>query len=162
LKLGFSRRHLILIILVGIVKVVAAVAAPLASDFSSFIYLAQQAYLQLSGGFILPLGTFGAYTGSAVLLSPFFGLWLALTGNLGNPTIDLARFIIASSSFVPSPDGLLLVFLMKLPILLFDLLAGYSLYLLSSQLTGTMEFSEKAFLVWWLNPFNLFFHRHVG
>jgi len=157
LKLGFSRRHLILIILVGIVKVVAAVAAPLASDFSSFIYLAQQAYLQLSGGFILPLGTFGAYTGSAVLLSPFFGLWLALTGNLGNPTIDLARFIIASSSFVPSPDGLLLVFLMKLPVLLFDLLAGYSLYLLSSQLTGTMEFSEKAFLVWWLNPFNLFF-----
>jgi hypothetical protein len=152
LKLGFSRRYLILIILVGVVKVVAAIAAPLASDFVHFIYIAQETYLGLASGTIPPLG---AYTGPGSLLSPFFGFWLALTGNLANPALDLRGFI-TELSFVPSWDGLLLVFFMKLPMLLFDFLTGYSLSVLSSQLTGTTKFSQKVFLVWWLNPFNLY------
>jgi len=120
----------------------------MSGDFTHFTYLAQSTFQTLSRGH-LPFG--GVYTGLGGLLALLFGLWATLP--IAHQPLNS---IIGEFYFNPSPEGFVLVFLMKLPTLLFDLLAGVLVFMLVKDATGSAEAGGRAFLLWYLNPFNVF------
>ncbi len=93
----------------------------------------------------------GVYTGLALLLAPFFWLWNAIP--VAHPQVGA---MLGMYYFHPSVEAFLLTFAIKLPILIFDVLAGVFVFFLVRDITGSAQSGGKAFLFWYLNPFNVF------
>ena len=146
--LGLSRKWITITVAATILKAVLGTLAMLSGDFFHFIQLAQQALTGLNQGHML---SFDVYTGLGILLAPFFAAWSALLV----PHEPLTG-IIGEFYFRPSMEGFLLVFLMKLPILISDFAAGALVFLLVKNVTKSVENGSRAFLMWYLNPFNIF------
>ncbi len=102
----------------------------------------------------LPSGSlYGAYTGLFVFLAPFYWLWTLLP--LQHP--PLAKMIASSSS-----PAFALNFLMRFPILLFDLIIGILLFHLVRQQTGSSRNGGIALCAWYLNPYNIYWTLWAG
>ena len=129
---SLSRRSTALVLLVGVLKVLLSVFARLSFDFNNFMQMAQYDFVSLSHG-TLPFN--GAYTGMGIFLAPFYGFWLALP--------------------ISHANDLLLVLAMKMPIVIFDFLAGVLIYLVIEAATKSSSYARKGFLIWYLNPYNI-------
>jgi hypothetical protein len=149
--LGFSRKWIIALLFVAVVKVLLAVIASPGYDFSNNVYGAESAFTTLREG-RLPFPYGGPYAGLMTFLAPFFALWMILP--VAHPAVS--EIITRSYHFVASPEGWLLIFVMKLPILVFDLLAGILIFFLVRWSTNSTQNAGKAFMVWYLNPYNVY------
>jgi len=87
------------------------------------------------------------------VLAPFFWLWTIL---------PIAHPSLAEMAAGPSTAEYLLVLIMKIPIILSDLFAGYLTALLVQRATHSSKAARKAFFVWYLNPFNVFWMYYFG
>lgn len=150
--LGLSRRWLLVVAGVGTLKLLLIFIVPVCCDFVNWVYLSQGIFADLIGGRLPSVAQTGPYTGLGLVLVPFFALWAFLP--IQHPS--LSTFIGTKYFFVPSVEGYLLVFLMKLPILVFDVLTGLLTYEVVRRMTGSSETGGKAFLFWYLNPFNAY------
>jgi len=129
---SLSRRSISLVLLVGVLKVLLSAVAKVASDFSNFTQMAKYDFVSLAHG-ILPFN--GVYTGIGIFLAPFYGFWLALP--------------------ISHTNDLLLVLAMKVPVIVFDFLAGALIYLVIKAATMSSSYARKGFLIWYLNPYNI-------
>lgn len=122
------------------------------SDFFNWVALARDVYVGLGNGNLTPVGV-SAYTGLGYMLSPFYALWALLP--IHHPTLE--EMIGAHSAEATS-----LTLIMKLPILVFDLLAGILIFHLIRLVTGSVQKGGLAFLAWYLNPYNAYWTVFFG
>ena len=106
----------------------------------------------LGRGSLPEISKAGVYTGMYVLLAPFYAVWSVLP--IEHPTLIVA---ISSSS----EAGRLLVFLMKLPILLSDLIAGGLIASIAATLSSR-DAALKSFFLWYLNPYAFYLMEFAG
>ena len=119
------------------------------SDFAHWVQVAAFTEALVRQGSLPPIS---AYTGMALLLAPFYAVWSALP--IAHPPLSQA---IGSTS----ESGLLLVFVMKLPILLSDLIAGGLVAAIAASLSSR-EAALKSLLVWYLNPYAFYLMEYHG
>jgi hypothetical protein len=157
--LGFSRKLGSLVIIICGLKGLGTVLVPFYSsyyyghDFYNFVTGASFALANLNAGKLPSLSVTGVYTAPFLLLAPFFWLWTIL---------PVAHPSLAEMAAGPSTSEYLLVLIMKIPILLSDLLAGFLTALIVHRATRSNEDARKAFFVWYLNPFNVFWMYYFG
>ena len=156
---GFSRRLIALVIITGGLKVLAATLVPLYSprdwggDFFNWVTGARAVLITLGTGRLPSIADGGIYVGLDILLAPFFWLWTSLP--IPHPSL-------AEMAAAPSTAEYLLVLIMKTPILLCDLFTGILAALLVRRATGSDRAAQKAFLAWYLNPYNSFWMYYYG
>ena len=150
---GLSRKWVIVVVAAAISKTMLGVLTPVGADFTNFVVTAQWAWSSLSQGTIPFLSV---YTGIGIMLAPFYWLWTAMP--IPHPPLVAIFGGLDTSlyNFNMSLEGFLLVFAMKLPIVLFDLFAGVLIFILIRDTTGSSDNARKAFLFWYLNPYNIF------
>jgi hypothetical protein len=147
------------VIIVCAVKLFATTLVPLkpswawSGDFYNWVSAAGLVQVSLSQGRLPSLARFGVYLGFDLLLAPFYWLWSVLP----IPHPPLAEMIGAYST-----EEYLLVLIMKIPILVSDLLAGMLTALLVRRATQSNKMAQKAFLIWYMNPFNVFWMYYFG
>jgi hypothetical protein len=157
--LGFSRKLIALIIIISGLKILGMIFVPFYSprywgnDFYNWVSGAQLVLVSLNEGKLPSLAVTGAYTGLMFLLSPFFWLWSILP--ISHPSL-------AEMAASASIEEYLLVLIMKIPIILCDLFAGFLTALLVQRATHSSKAAQKAFFVWYLNPFNVFWMYYFG
>jgi hypothetical protein len=157
--LGLSQKLVALVIVVCAFKVLGTTFVP----FYSPLYWGNDFYNWVSGAHFILVGlnegrppsliTSGSYTGLMFLLTPFFWLWTVLP--ISHPSL-------AEMAAVPSTGEYLLVLIMKIPIIACDLLAGFLAALLVRRATHSDRAARSAFLVWYLNPFNVYWMYYFG
>lgn len=150
--LGLSRGWVFVVVIVGILKVASVFLIPVCCDFVNWVNLASNIFSRISNGELPSVAQTGAYTGLGLFLALFFAVWEALPV----PHPSLHSFIRSNYFFVPSTEGYALIFFMRLPIVLFDLLTAILIYVLVKRATGTTAVGGRAFLMWYLNPLNLY------
>lgn len=142
-------------ILVSIVKLVLMVWAPTYGDLFNWASGADMVLKLLSQGKFPPLSTTGVYGPIELLLAPFIWIWNQLP-----VTHPLIREIRISSHTTPSAVSL--IFLMRLPPLIADITIGVVLLKLVRKMTGSDEKGKAALLLWYVNPFNIFWIEVFG
>jgi hypothetical protein len=95
----------------------------------------------------------GVYVGLGLVLVPFFWLWTTL------PIVHLPP---QSLIFSTSPPAILLSFLLKIPVLLADIGTGILILNLVKRETNLPRTGSIAFLVWYVNPFNIYWINLFG
>lgn len=145
-----SRRFLSLIIITTALKVALILWTPYSGDFSNWVRGAGYSFLLFSKA---QLPTPNAYAGLEAILAPFYWLWTVLP--IPHPALNemVGQY---------STAELALVFVMKIPALAFDLFAGFLLYELVRDRTGVERKGWIAFLVWYLNPYNIYWMYYYG
>jgi hypothetical protein len=157
--LGFSRKLIALVIIICGLKTLGTIFVPFYSsrywgdDFYNWVSGAHLVVISLIEGRLPSLASTGAYTGLMFLLAPFFWLWTVMP--IPHPTL-------ADMAASPSFEEYLLVLIMKIPIILSDLFAGFLTALLVQRATHSSRAARKAFFVWYLNPFNVFWMYYFG
>jgi hypothetical protein len=136
--LGLPRRWLYAVFAAGVLKIVIAVLVPASSDFVNWINLTSINLRLISNGHLPTLVQEGPYLGLGLFITPFYAIWSILPAP--NPTIS----------------NYLLALTMRVPILLFDLITGILVYMIAKRLTNSGRLGELAFLLWYLNPFNMY------
>jgi hypothetical protein len=114
-----------------------AVITPSSYDFVNIVHGA----LFVSNGVYFQ----GPYTFSVILMNVLYRLWLLIP-------VDHA-WIYSNHVFVPSPGGYLLLFMFKLPLIVFDILTSLLIYKCVSLLTTVKQLAMLAMFVWLLNPY---------
>jgi hypothetical protein len=126
----------IALVIAGILfKSVLAVVTPTSIDFINIATGAANASY--------PVHFLGPYTFSIYFINFFYRIWLILP-------VDHSQWIYP---FIPSYSSYLLVYFLKLPLLLFDILACFVLHRLVLFLTSCKSTAMFASLVWILNPY---------
>lgn len=157
--LGFSRRSTLLVIATCGLKVIATTLVPFYSprawggDFYAWVSGAQSVFITISAGNLPTIAGTGVYAGLLVVLAPFFWLWTIAP--IPHPTL-------AEMAATSSNSEYLLVLIMKIPIILSDLLVGIVTSLMVQRATKSDMAAQKAFLAWYLNPFNAFWMYYFG
>ena len=150
--LGLSRRWSFVVATVGILKMASIFLVPVCCDFVNWVRLASIIFTQISSGRLPSVDQTGAYTGLGLFLALFFAIWSALP--VPHPKVE--TLMGNNYFFVPSPEGYALLFMMKLPILLFDLLTAVLIQTVAKRATGSTLIGGRAFVLWYLNPLNLY------
>ena len=126
-----------IICVVVLIKSVLAAITPLSGDFINIAYCA--VWASQGGRFQ------GPYTFSVNLIGLFYQLWLAIP-------VD-HQWIYLGYKFIASPSAFLLVFILKLPLLIADLLTALLIYRLVLLLRPDQRIARFALLAWLLNPY---------
>jgi len=145
----------LIFILVSAVKLLLIAWAPTYGDLFNWAEGANLALGFLSAGRIPPLSATGVYGPLQLVLSPFFWLWTRLP--VDHPSIHIIQ--VSSHSTL---SALSLIFLMRLPTFLSDIAIGVLIFKLVRQITGSEQRSKVAFLLWYVNPFNIFWIEVFG
>ena len=87
----------------------------------------------------------GPYTFSVNFISLFYRLWLILPAD--------HQWIYSGSTFIPSSSAYLLVFMLKIPLIIFDMLTGLLIYRLVLSLSRNQSAAAFGAAVWLLNPY---------
>jgi hypothetical protein len=95
----------------------------------------------------------GVYAGLGLILVPFFWIWTMLP--ISHPPPQ-------SLLFDTSTPALLLSFLLKIPVLLADIGTGILILRLVTRGTNSIDRGRLAFLVWYVNPFNIYWINLFG
>jgi hypothetical protein len=149
----FSRKLTIFVVVICGLKIAGTGFAPFYSsdywgaDLFNWVSGARFILISLSQGRVPSIAVTGAYTGLIFVLAPFYWLWTILP--IPHPSL-------AQMAAGPSTEEYLLMLIMKIPIALSDLLAGILTSRLVQRATHSKKTARKAFLVWYLNPFNIF------
>jgi hypothetical protein len=140
-------RKLSIVFLAGwVLKIILVPLPPLTGDFLGWVGIAQHIFAVISSGTLPSLSDFGVYLGMGMLLTPFYSLWTLL---------PIQHASIAEMVANQSLARLSLMYVMKLPILISDFLAGFFIFLLANKVNPLR--ARNALLSWHLNPFNLYF-----
>jgi hypothetical protein len=153
--LGFSRKQVALAVAILVVKMFLTVFVfqVYSADFVNWTNSARKVLLSVQTGSILSIAELGVYTGQAIFLAPFLAAWYALPFPHPAVTQALSRpFFFERYS---------LIFLTKLPIILFDLLAGLMVSLIAKVASGR-TLAPKAFFLWYLNPVPFYLMEYLG
>lgn len=148
-----------IVVIICALKVLATTLVPFYStrywgdDFFNWVSGARFVLISLSEGRLPSLADTGAYTGLFVVLAPFYWLWTILP--IPHPSL-------AQMAAGPSTEEYLLVLIMKIPIIMSDLFTGMLTALLVQRATQSNKAAQKAFFVWYLNPFNVFWMYYFG
>ncbi|MEM2146849.1 MAG: hypothetical protein QW279_15910 [Candidatus Jordarchaeaceae archaeon] len=157
--------RLILFILSALVlKSIVATFTPLSSDFVDIVYGATPTFPW--SNVLNNSPTQGGWW--FLILSGFYNLWLALPmshpsilqifpGNYWNPAVMRSLW-----GFASTPSSYLLVFMLKLPNIMADLIVGICVYVIISKITASSQLASKMLLVWLFNPFSLLFAEMWG
>jgi len=152
--LGYSKKWTVAAIVAVSVKAAITVFAPhVSSDFENWIGIASVAASAILHGTLPSVEKMGAYTGMAIFLAPFFIAWTA--SPIAHPPF------LKAISQPYSIEGYSLILFMKLPILLFDLLAGIVIVRIVSNLRPKSA-PVVAFFVWYLNPYPWYLMEYAG
>ena len=96
----------------------------------------------------------GVYGGLGLLLVPFAWIWEQLP--ITHPPVNSYIY------FNTSTPVLLLAFLLKLPTLLADIGTGILVFRIVNRTTQSAPKARTAFLVWYLNPYNVYWVNFFG
>ena len=108
----------------------------------------------LTGRYATALNT-GVYGGLGLLLVPFLWIWFQLP--ISHPPVTWEYML-----FGTSPSVLTLAFLLKVPTLLADIGTGILVMKIVGKETGRTSNGRVAFLLWYLNPFNVYWINLFG
>jgi len=133
-----SRLFPIALLVVIPIKCVLAAIAPNSYDFTS---IANGAHAVVNYQSMLE----GPYTFSFNFISLFCRLWLLLP-------VD-HQWIYSGNTFNPSPSAFLLVFILKIPLIVFDVLTGFLIYRLVLSLSQDQNAAKLGAAAWLLNPY---------
>jgi hypothetical protein len=136
-----------------IIKVIVMVLTPPLGDLINWTAGASLALGYIVTGHFPPVSVTGVYGPIQLLLVPFFWIWTKLP--IQHP--PLYNMLHGNST-----PALLLSILMKLPPLLADIITGYVVFKLTLQLTNSEKKSKLASVIWYLNPYNIFWINAVG
>jgi hypothetical protein len=140
-------RKLSVIVLAGwVLKIILVPLPPLRGDFLAWVTLAQNVFTQLSTGRLPSLSVFGVYVGTGIFLTPFYWLWTLL---------PIHHIPIAEMVAHQSLARISMMYVMKLPILVADFVAGWFIFLLAEKVSPSR--ARNALLSWHVNPFNMYF-----
>jgi hypothetical protein len=145
----------IILVLASVAKVLLMAVAPTYGDLFNW---AGGAYLVLgflSVGRFPPVSATGVYGPIQLVLAPFFWFWTMLP--VEHPSVDAIR-----SSSHSTASAISLIFLMRLPTFLADIAIGVLLLKLLGQVTGSDQKGKAALLLWYVNPFNVFWIEVFG
>ena len=123
-------------------------------DLINWGSVAEILFNAISSGHYAQVTVPGVYTGLGFLLVPSYWLWTKLP--IPHPPVNQSHMLFSTSMPV-----LLLSFLLKIPILFADIGTGVLISNLVSRATGSSK-GRVAFLVWYLNPFNIYWINVFG
>ena len=143
---------------VGIFKVTLMVLIPPipppAGDIFNWAGVASLALGYVSQGHFPPISITGVYGLLGLVLVPFYWVWMMLP--IAHPSMETV------SLYPNSTPAVLLSILMKVPPFLSDLATGIIVSKLVRQLTRSEQKSRVAFLLWYANPFNIYWINVYG
>ena len=142
-------------ILVSGIKLLLMAWAPTYGDLLNWAEGANLVLGFLKAGRFPSVAATGVYGPLQLVLSPFFWLWTMLP--IDHPSL----FIIRTSSH-STLSAVSLIFLMRLPTFLADIAVGVLLFKLVRQITSSDQKGTVAFLLWYVNPFNIFWIEVFG
>jgi len=143
----------IILLTAGIIKVAVMVLTPPSGDLLNWTAGASLALGYLAKGHFPPISVTGVYGPIQILLVPFFWIWTKLP--IQHPPI----YDMASSK---STSAVLVALLMKLPPFIADIITGIVVYTLTLQFTHSKSKSRLACMIWYLNPYNIYWINAVG
>ena len=146
-------RWRIIFILVSGIKLLLMAWGPSYGDLLNWADGAKFVLGFLNAGRLPTVSATGVYGPLQLVLSPFFWIWTMLP--VDHPSI-LQTASHSTLSWVS------LVFLMKLPTLLADIAVGVLLFKLVRRITGSDQKGTVAFLLWYANPYNIFWIEVFG
>jgi len=143
---------IVIILIAIIVKGIVAILTPLSSDFINIVYGATLSIEKM--GFAAASPAEGGFW--RFLIHYIYRLWLCLpVDHAPIQSIVGSRTTIGKWYFNPTPGSYLLIFMLKSPMLLFDILTGMTLYLLFKIFVpNRSEVSNKILILWLMNPYN--------
>jgi len=147
-------RWRIIFILVSLIKLLLMVWVAPYGDLLNFALGAESVLGFLKLGRFPSFSSTGVYGPLQVLLAPFLWVWFMLP--IEHPPI------LSIGLFSHSTSELIFAFLIKLPSFLADIGTGIVVLRLVKQLTNSDLNGAVAFLLWYANPFNIFWIQAFG
>ena len=146
-----------ILVVVSVVKILLMIGGPVYGDLFNWTRGAEIILESRQVAGLLPvfLQTGLAYMPIAFILTPFFWLWTVLP--VDHPTIAVLR-----NSNHLTPGAMSLILLMKLSPFLADVGVGFLLLKLVSRVTGSSQKGKVALLLWYVNPYNVFWIEVFG
>jgi len=143
----------LLLLSAGIIKLAVMALTPPSGDLLNWTAGASLALASLANGHFPSVSVTGVYGPIDILLVPFFWIWTKLP--IQHPPV----YNMISSRSTPA---LLLALLMKLPPLIADIVTGVVVFRLTLQFTHSEKKSKLAAIIWYFNPYNIFWINAVG
>jgi len=147
-----TKRRFITIMVICI-KILVMVFSPPTGDFINWAGGASFVFGLLVTGRFPPIAATGVYVSLFLVLAPFFWVWKALP--IDHPPLQ-------SLLFSTSSPAVLLAVLLKAPILICDIATGILLCRLVREITHSEHKGRIASLVWYANPFNIYWIEAFG
>jgi hypothetical protein len=126
--------------------------SPMGGDLVNWGAIASTILRAITTGQYAEVSTPGVYTGLGLMLVPFFWIWTRLP--ITHPPPE--------ALFGTSTSALFLSFFLKLPVLFADIGTGILILKLVTRGSGSIDRGRIAFLVWYVNPFNIFWINLFG
>ena len=150
---GSSLRWPILLLIACIVKVAVMVLTPPSGDLLNWTAGTSLVLRYLANGHFPPISVTGVYGPIELLLVPFFWTWTKLPIQHA-PIYDMTNGT--------STSAVLLALLMKLPPFIADIITGVVVFMLTLKFTHSKRKSKLACIIWYLNPYNIYWINAVG
>lgn len=142
-------------VFVTAIKLVMMVWSPTYSDLFNWATGAALVLRYLAAGKFPPVSVTGVYGPLQVTLSPLYWIWTKLP--IDHPPISFIQY--SSHSTIPA---ITIIFLMRLLPFSCDVAIGFLLLKLVKQITDSDEKGKIALLLWYANPFNIFWIEEFG
>jgi hypothetical protein len=126
--------------------------SPPSGDLGNWGAIASTILTAITTGRYAEASSTGVYGGLGLILVPFFWIWTMLP--IAHPP---PQSLISGTS-----TALLFSVLLKIPVLLADIGTGILILKLVTRGTGSSDRGRVAFLVWYLNPFNIYWINLFG
>ena len=136
-----------------IIKITVMVLSPPLGDLINWTAGASLALGYIANGHFPPVSVTGVYGPIQLLLVPFFWIWTKL---------PIQHPLLYDMLYGDSTPAFLLSALMKLPPLLADIITGYVVFKLTLRLTNSEKKSKIASVIWFLNPYNIYWINAFG
>jgi hypothetical protein len=148
-----SEKYRVALFAILIVKILVMVMFPPQGDLINWTVGSSIALQFISNGIFPPISATGVYGPLMILLAPFFWVWTKLP--IQHPQIN-------SMLYSNSASAIILSILMKIPTFLADIATGVLVCKVTMQVTHSRTKSKLAFLVWYANPYNIYWINAFG
>ena len=136
-----------------IVKITVMILTPPLGDLINWTADTKITLEYVTKGHFPPISVTGVYGPIELLLTPFYWIWTKL---------PVQHPLVHDMLYSQTTPALLLSALMKLPPLVADIITGYVLFTLTLRLTRSEKKGKLACLLWYANPYNIFWINAFG
>jgi hypothetical protein len=156
-----SEKYRVALFAVLIVKILVMVMFPGQGDLINWTVGSSIALQFISKGIFPPISATGIYGPIMILLAPFFWVWTKLP--IQHPQIN-SMLICGPTTcwYRNSASAIILSILMKIPTFLADIATGVLVCKVTMQVTCSRTKSKLASLVWYANPYNIYWINAIG